>query len=133
MERRTGLVFLFLILTQAAHSTEEYITKLYEVLPPARFVSGLVSSNLGVGFLVVNVALVSFGLWCWAFPVRSAWHSARAFLWFWALLELANGSAHTALAVSRRGYFPGLITAPLLLLFAGWLVIRLVADVVERS
>ena len=50
----------------------------YEVFGPARFVSGLFSSNLAAGFLIAN-------------------------------------------AISRRGYFPGLLTAPLLLIFAVWL------------
>ena len=44
MEHRGQLVFLFLILAQAAHSIEEYVSKLYEVFAPARFVSSLVSN-----------------------------------------------------------------------------------------
>lgn len=36
VEQRTQLVFLLLILAQAAHSVEEYATRLYEVFPPAR-------------------------------------------------------------------------------------------------
>ena len=63
------MIFAFLIAAQAAHSTEEYVTCLYEVAP-ARFVSSLVSSNLPMGFLVANVALVGFGLRRWAVPVR---------------------------------------------------------------
>jgi len=27
--------------------------------------------DLALGFLIFNVALVTFGLWCWAIPVRS--------------------------------------------------------------
>jgi hypothetical protein len=55
----------------------EYLTKSYEVLAPARFVSGLISNDLAVGFLVANAALVAFGLWCWAVPVRSGWPTTR--------------------------------------------------------
>ena len=77
MEHRGRIVFLFLILAQGAHSIEEYVTRLYEVFAPARFVSSLVSHDLAVGFLVVNAVLVAFGLWCWAVPVRSGWHAAR--------------------------------------------------------
>ena len=72
MERRSQFAFLFLILAQAAHSVEEYATRLYEVLAPARFVSSLVSSDLALGFFIVNAALVTFGLWCWAFPCARA-------------------------------------------------------------
>lgn len=124
MERRVQLVFLSLILSQAAHSIEEYVTRLYDVFGPARFVSSLVSHDLALGFLVVNAALVAFGFWCWAVPVRSGWHAASGFVWFWTILELGNGIGHSALAVSRGGYFPGALTAPLLLLFAGWLAVR---------
>jgi len=122
VERRTSRVFLFLILAQAAHSTEEYFAKLYEVFAPARLVSSLASDNLAMGFLVANAALVAFGLWCWAFPVRLGWKSAGAVVWFWALLELGNGVGHAGLALTRKEYFPGVLTAPFLLLFAGWLL-----------
>ena len=123
VERKGQVVFLLLILAQAAHSVEEYVTKLYEVFAPARFVSGLVSANLGVGFVVFNAGLVGFGLWCWAFPVRSGWPAARGLAWFWVILELGNGIGHSVLALSRRGYFPGVATAPLLLVFAAWVAV----------
>jgi hypothetical protein len=125
VERRSQLAFLLLVLAQAAHSVEEYVARLYEVFAPARFVSSLVSSDLSVGFLVVNAALVAFGAWCWAVPVRCNWRSARGLAWFWALLELGNGVGHSALALSRAAYFPGAATAPLLLLLAAWLAARL--------
>lgn len=121
MERRSQFAFLLLVVAQAAHSVEEYVMRLYEVFAPARFVSSLISTDLSVGFLVANTALVTFGLWCWAVPVRSGWRSARGLAWFWALLELGNGIAHSTLALARGGYFPGAITAPLLLVLAGWL------------
>ena len=126
VEPRGGLVFLLLILAQGAHSIEEYVTKLYEVYAPARFVSSLVSNDLAVGFLVVNAPLVIFGLWCWAVPVRSGWHAARGLIWFWIILELGNGIGHLWLAWSRGGYFPGAATAPLLLGLAAWMAVLLV-------
>ena len=125
MEHRGKIVFLFLILAQGAHSIEEYVTKLYEVFAPARFVSSLVSNDLGVGFLIFNAALVTFGLWCWAIPVRSGWQTTRGLVWFWTILETGNGIGHLGLALSRGGYFPGVVTAPLLLLLAAWLAILL--------
>lgn len=133
VDHRIRIVFLFLILTQAAHSIEEYFTRLYEVFPPARFMSSLISHDLALGFLILNGALVTFGMWCWAVPVRLGWRGARGFVWFWTVLELANGIAHSALALSRRGYFPGLFTAPLLLLFAGWLAALQVRQAPRRS
>jgi hypothetical protein len=63
--------------------------------------------------------------------VRPGHRSARAFAWFWALLEIANGLAHAALALAAAGYFPGLATAPLVLAVGGALAWRLAF--VERS
>jgi hypothetical protein len=124
MERRSQLAFLFLILTQGAHSVEEYTTRLYEVFAPARLVSSLISNDLSFGFLVGNVALVAFGLWCWAVPIRSGWSSARGLAWFWIILEFGNGLSHVTFALARGGYFPGVATAPLLL-GAAWLAFLL--------
>ena len=123
MEHRVQRVFLFLILTQAAHTVEEYATRLYAVFPPARFVSSLISDNVAVGFLIFNVTLVTFGLWCWAMPVRSGWRAGPGLIWFWTILALGNGIGHSAIAFSRRSYFPGVATAPLLLVLAAWLAI----------
>ncbi|HYL38976.1 MAG TPA: HXXEE domain-containing protein [Bryobacteraceae bacterium] len=132
MERRGQIVFLFLILAQAAHSIEEYVTKLYDVFAPARFVSSLISNDLALGFLVANVVLVTFGLWCWAVPVRLGWRAAPGLVWFWTILELGNGISHSALALWRGGYFPGVATAPLLLLFAGWMAVLQATGVWSR-
>jgi hypothetical protein len=117
-----------LILAQAVHSTEEYLARLYDVFAPARFVSSLVSSDLRRGFLIANLILVAFGLWCCAFPVRSGWRAGRGFAWFWTILELGNGVSHSAFALARRGYFPGVATAPLLLVFAAWLAVLLTRE-----
>lgn len=117
MDRTTRLAFLLLILAQVAHSAEEYLFGLYDVLAPARFASEMLGFERPAGFLLVNGALVLFGLWCWFARVRPQHRSARGFAWFWALLEIANGLGHVALAASAGGYFPGLATAPLLLAF----------------
>ena len=132
MERKGQLVFLLLILAQGAHSIEEVATRMYDVWAPARFVSSLISNDLAFGFLIFNAALVTLGLWCWAVPVRSGWHSARGFAWFWTILELGNGIGHSAIALARGSYFPGVLTAPLLLLLAGWLAIILARPTVRR-
>lgn len=125
MHRSVRNIFLALILAQAAHSVEEYAFRLYDVLAPARYVSGLFGVDRQAGFVVVNMALVLFGLWCWQARVRPGRLSARAFAWFWSLPEIANGCAHVALAVMAGGYFPGLATAPLLIGLGGWLALAL--------
>ena len=118
-------LFLCLILSQAAHSIEECRFRLYDVLAPARFISGLVSSNLAFGFAVANVALVLFGLWCYIARVRTHHASSRNWAWFWTVLEAVNGANHLLLVVASRGYFPGAGTAPLLLVFSLWLGVTL--------
>ena len=123
MERRTRLAFLLLVAAQAVHSGEEYEAALWQHLAPARFVSLLLSIDPAIGFLIANGALVGFGLWCWAVPLRRGWTGAAALAWGWAAVETANGIGHFALAASVGGYFPGLVTAPLLLAAAahlGW-------------
>jgi hypothetical protein len=59
---RFSIAFAALIAAQAAHSVEEYLGQLYDSFPPARFVSGLVSSNLERGFVIANVLLVTSGI-----------------------------------------------------------------------
>lgn len=94
---------------------EEYACRLYEVFPPARLISGLVGSNLALGFAVVNAALVLLGAWCYVARVRPGHPGGSSWAWFWVVLEAANGAGHLFLAASRGGYFPGAGTAPLLL------------------
>lgn len=121
MELRVQYIFLALILAQAAHSVEEYAFRLYDVLAPARYVSSLFGVDRQTGFVIVNIALVLVGLWCWAARVRPGRGAALGLAWFWALLEIANGCAHIALAAMAGGYFPGLATAPLLIGLGLWL------------
>jgi len=132
MTRRSQRVFLILVVLQAAHSVEEYATGLYQVLVPARFVSGLVSDDLAVGFAVINSALVALGFWCYLVPVRSGRPAARAWAWGWAIVEIGNGAGHVALALLAGGYFPGLLTAPLLFVTASWLALLLYRGSHER-
>ena len=121
-------IFLALILAQAAHSVEEYAFRLYDVLAPARYVSALFGVDRQIGFVIVNSALVLFGLGCWLARVRTGRPGWRGFAWFWALLEIVNGCAHLVLAALARGYFPGLATAPLLIGLGAVLVLRLRRD-----
>lgn len=118
MKPRSQNLFLCLILSQALHSIEEYCFRLYDVLAPARFISSMVSSNLALGFAIVNIILVWFGIWCYLARVRRSHPSERSWAWFWTVLEAANGGGHLILAASRGGYFPGAATAPFLLGFS---------------
>ena len=126
MQTSTQTGFLLLIVSQALHSIEEYTYSLWEMFEPARFVSGLISNNLTLGFSIVNLSIVVFGFWCYFGPVRHSWASATIFAWFWVLLELGNSIGHTYLAINQAGYFPGLYTVPFLLIFSLNLAFRLV-------
>jgi hypothetical protein len=110
--------FYALVGVQAAHSVEEYIGRLYDVFPPARAVSGLISRDLERGFLVFNAALVTFGVWCAMWPVRRQWPSAIPLAWLWVVIELVNGVGHPLWSLALWRYTPGMATAPLLLLLA---------------
>ena len=125
MDSRSRFAFLMLVLVQAMHSVEEYVFKLYEVFGPARFVSGLLSDDLPTGFAIANIALVTLGTWCYLARVRPEHVSARSWVWLWVVVEAANGVVHSAIALARGEYFPGLMTAPLLLVTSLYLGIRL--------
>lgn len=125
MDATARRLFLLLICSQALHSIEEYAFGLWEVLVPARFVSALVSNDLAAGFAVVNTAIVALGAWSYLWPVRRNLGHAVPVAWFWIILEAANGIGHTLFALAAQGYFPGVYTAPLLLIFSGLLASRI--------
>lgn len=133
MERRVQRAFALVILAQAAHSVEEYVFQLYEVFAPARWVSGLFSANPAVGFAIANAAIVLFGIWCYWARVRVGHPSARAYAWFWACLELANGVSHLFVAAVRGEYFPGVGTAPLLIAASCYLGAALISSSSEQT
>ena len=114
-----------LAISQTLHSLEEYYHSLWEVFAPARFASNLVSDDPATGFITLNASIVALAFWTCFIPVMRNWASAKAFLWFWIVLELANGIAHIALAVSAKGYFPGAYSAPLLVVVSCYLAFKL--------
>lgn len=122
---RFDSAFGALVLGQCAHSTEEYVGRLWESFPPARFVSGLISEDVERGFLLANVGLVAFGFWCWLWPVRRAWPAAVPLAWAWVTLEVINGIGHSLWTLRQRGYTPGVGTAPVLLALALYLARQL--------
>jgi len=129
---RFQTAFGALIVVQAAHSVEEYVGRLWESFPPARLLTGLVSQDLERGFLVINIALVAFGLWCFAWPVRQGWRHAAALAWFWVVVELINGVGHPLWSLRMGEYTPGVATAPVLLLLALYLA-RETAKRIDRG
>lgn len=121
-------LFSALVLVQAAHSVEEYVGRLWESFPPATFLTGLISSDREAGFIVINGALIAFGVWCILWPVRLDWRSARSLAWFWVVLQAINGIGHPVWSLRQGGYTPGVITAPVLLVLALLLAAQLIRD-----
>lgn len=117
--------FAALVLAQAAHSVEEYVGRLWESFPPARFVTGLISADRELGFLILNIALVAFGIWCVLWPVRRNWPSAYGLMWLWIVIETINGIGHPLWSLRQGGYTPGVVTAPFLLVIALYLAVEL--------
>jgi hypothetical protein len=118
---RIDATFGALVLAQAAHSIEEYRGRLWESFPPVRFLTGLFSSDRELVFIILNVALVAFGVWCLLWPVRRRWPSAVGLMWGWAVIETINGVGHPLWSLRQGGYTPGVITAPILFVIALYL------------
>lgn len=110
--------FAAIVLVQAAHSVEEYVGHLWESFPPAQFLTGLVSHDREVGFIVINTSLLAFGCWCSMWPMRYDWRSAKYLAWFWIALQIINGIGHPLWSLGQGEYTPGVITAPILLVIA---------------
>ncbi len=122
-----------LVLIQGLHSVEEYAGRLWEVFPPAKFLTSLVSGNPETGFLVINIGLFIFGLVCWSIPVRRNYVSARGLIWFWIVIEMINGVGHPIWALYDRAYTPGVATAPILLIIAVYLSQQLLSPEPEQT
>jgi hypothetical protein len=122
---RFRVAFGVLILAQVAHSLEEYVGRLWESFPPARFLSGLFSQDLELGFLVLNISLVTFGLWCFLWPVRRGWPAAVPIAWVWVGIEVINGIGHSLWSLRQGTYTPGVATVPLLVALAGYVALQL--------
>ena len=73
----------------------------------------------------LNLALVAFGLWCWAWPVRRQWSVAAPLAWLWVAIELVNGVGHPLWSLREFRYTPGVATAPMLLVLAIYLARQL--------
>ena len=109
--------FLLLAIAQGLHSIEEAIGKLWDVYPPATYLSGLVSDNLKTGFIIINISLFIVLMLTWL-GTFSKTFSVKGLLWFWTIMEMINASGHFIWAIAERSYEPGLVTAPLLLFLA---------------
>lgn len=105
---RTERLFLAGLAAQCLHFMEEAITRFPDRFP-VLFGLPAWSENFFVAFNLLWLSvwiLSSLGL-------RMGYRAALFPIWFFAIASIANGVAHPILAVAVRGYFPGLITSPL--------------------
>ena len=60
--KRIKTAFLWVFLTRVAHSIEEeYLERLWQVFPSARYLTSLISSDLKAGFLIINMGFFKGG------------------------------------------------------------------------
>ena len=118
------------VLFQAVHFAEELFTGFHERFP-ALF--GLAPMALGV-FVSFNLAwLVIWSLSVWGLAARN--RVALFPLWFLSLGCIGNGVAHPSFSVLVGGYFPGLVTSPIVGVLGVLLLRRLlsITDAVNPS
>ena len=105
---------------QAVHFVEEAATGFHQRL-------GDVFGVPDIPFpLFVTFNLLWIGIWVASVPgirSRRAWAFFAA--WFLAIAGMINGVAHPLLAIATGGYFPGLVSAPLVAAACVWLTVRL--------
>ena len=108
------------VAAQGAHFAEETATGLHERLGALLGLPGIPLSQ----FVVFNV--IWLGIWVASVPgLRSARAFAFFAAWFFAIAGMFNGVAHPLLAIADGGYFPGLVSSPLVGLAGVWLWLRL--------
>jgi len=106
---RTARLFLIGLAAQCLHFMEEFVTRFQDRFPallglPAWPENFFVAFNL----LWLTVWILS------AIGLQRGYRAALFPAWFFAIAAIANGVAHPLLALVARGYFPGLISSPVL-------------------
>ncbi len=110
----------FATAVQSVHFIEEAATGFHERLGALVGLPGMPFSF----FVVFN--LTWLGIWIAAVPgLRSARLTAFFAAWFLAIAGMINGIAHPLLAIAADGYFPGLVTSPVIGGVSIWLWLRL--------
>ncbi len=118
--RRVAVVGAITIAVQAGHFVEELATGFYEAFPAVLGVTPWTRT----AFVMFNVTWLA--IWVISLPgVMRAFRPAYFPIWFLALAMAVNGIGHPALALREGGYFPGLLTAPVVGVLGVWLSVLL--------
>jgi hypothetical protein len=107
-ERTAGILLLGLA-AQSLHFMEEFVTG-FELRFPALLGLPAWSERF---FVAVNLVWISVWILS-AVGLQKGYRAALFPVWFFAIAAVVNGIAHPLLAGVARGYFPGLITSPVL-------------------
>ena len=105
---------------QGIHFAEEAVTGFHERFP------GLFGLREMPFSFFVLFNLVWLGIWIVSIRGLRAGRPAAFFAaWFLAIAGALNGIAHPLLAMAAGGYFPGLLSSPLIGVAGVWLWLRL--------
>jgi hypothetical protein len=116
MDRISGAILVSIIVL-VAHLAEEIKTGFRK-----RYPLGEMPRELFIG---INVLIYAYGFATLFLSLRDA-ALAVPLTWLWAVATLLNGLGHVGIVVIKREYFPGGLTAPVLALVAGYLIVLLV-------
>jgi len=119
---RTVRILLLGLAAQCLHFMEEFVTR-FQVRFPTLLGLPAWSENF---FAVFNLIWLSVWILS-AVGLQRRYRFALFPVWFFAIAGIANGIAHPMLAVVAGGYFPGLITSPLVGVLGVLLWLRLQA------
>lgn len=114
-------IVLITILFQATHFVEELSAGLHERLP-ALFDLPPMPLQFFVWFNIAWLAIWCLSAWGLAARLRPALFP----LWFLGIGCIVNGVAHPSLSILAGGYFPGLVTSPIVGVAGVFLLRRLV-------
>jgi len=125
---QTARLFLLGLAVQCMHFLEEFITHFQE-----RFPALLDLPPWSEGFFVA-FNLIWMSIWILsAINLQRGYRFALFPVWFFSIAAVANGIAHPMLAVVAHGYFPGLITSPVLGVLGVLLWLRLLGLTRNRN
>lgn len=119
---RTAHLFLIGLVAQCLHFIEEFVTQFQDRFP---MLLGLPVWSVNF-FVVFNLIWLSVWILS-AVGLQRGYRFALFPVWFFAIAAIANGIAHPVLAVVACGYFPGLITSPIVGVLGVLLWLRLQA------
>lgn len=104
---RTARLFLIGVAAQCLHFMEEFATEFHQRFPALLGLPAW-SENF---FVLFNLLLLSVWILS-AIGLQKGYRFTFFPVWFFAIASIANGIAHPLFAVMVHGYFPGLITSP---------------------